>query len=71
MRSHAQSGGVALTHFSPENSDYELLLYAVGGTGHRLGRKHMTKAIDYMGEFFLRHPKKRAAEKPNTQVHRK
>jgi poly(3-hydroxybutyrate) depolymerase len=65
VRPHPQSGGVKLTHFSPEKSDYELLLYAVGGSGHRLGRKHMTKAIDYMGEFFLRHSKKRAAAPPS------
>ncbi len=62
VRSHPESGGVTLTHFSPEKSSYELLLYAVKGSGHRLGRSQMTEALDYMAEFFLRHPKKSAVK---------
>ena len=70
-RPHPESGGVTLTHFSPDKSSYELLLYAVKGSGHRLGREHMTKALDYMGTFFLRHPKKTAAKKSSPEETRK
>ena len=58
VRPHPESSGVKLTHFSPEKSDHELLLYTVKGSGHRVGRDQMKKAIKYMGDFFLRHPKK-------------
>jgi len=57
---------VTLTHFSPQKSGYELILYTVKGSGHRLGRKQMTEALDYMAEFFLRHRKEPLKIKPTT-----
>ena len=46
---------VILTRYSPEESGYELLLYAVKGSGHRLPRVQMAGAIEYMARFFARH----------------
>ena len=46
---------LTLTRYSPEESGYELLLYAVNGSGHRLPRAQMTGAIEYMARFFTRH----------------
>lgn len=45
-----------ITRYSPEEARHELLLYAVEGSGHKLGRRQMTEAIDFMGTFFARHP---------------
>jgi polyhydroxybutyrate depolymerase len=50
-----KTGQITLTRYSPEKADYELLLYAVKGSGHRLSRVQMTTAIDYMAGFFSRH----------------
>ena len=50
-----KTGKITLTRYSPEKADYELLLYAVKGSGHRLSRVEMTTAIDYMAGFFSRH----------------
>ncbi len=47
--------GITLTRYSPEDSGYELLLYAVKGSGHRLSRVQMSGAIGYMARFFSRH----------------
>lgn len=46
------SNGVTLTRFSPEGAPFELLLYAVEGKGHRLGREVETRAAAFMWEFF-------------------
>ena len=50
-----QGDGVKVTRYSPEGSEYELLLYAVEGTGHRFSRGQMWGAMDYMARFFSRH----------------
>jgi hypothetical protein len=70
-RPQLESGGVTITHFSADTSSYELLLYAVKGSGHRLGRAQMADALDYMGKFFLRHPKKTGAKKSSATENRK
>ena len=57
-----KSGPIALTRYSPKKADYELLLYAVKGSGHRLSKLQMTTAIDYMAGFFSRH----ASAKPQS-----
>jgi poly(3-hydroxybutyrate) depolymerase len=49
---------VTLTGFSPPESSYELLLYAVNGSGHRLEKKDMENAIRFMGKFFSKHTKR-------------
>ncbi len=48
---------IRLTRYSPAKSGYELLLYTVEGSGHRIQREQMTRAIEYMGRFFSRHSK--------------
>lgn len=50
-----------LTRFSPSDAAYELLLYAVHGTGHKLGRDTMKKAQTCMWDFFQRHSKHKPA----------
>ena len=58
-----QTETVTLTRYSPEKATYEILLYAVNGSGHRLGRMQMTEAIGYMAKFFTRHTKPLAESK--------
>ena len=48
---------IRMTRYSPAQSGYELLLYAVKGSGHRLPREQMAQAIDYMARFFSRQSK--------------
>ncbi len=55
-----QTEHVTLTRYSPEKAGYELLLYAVNGSGHRLPRTQMTGAIEYMARFFSRHSSSKA-----------
>ncbi len=51
------SEALTVARYSPADAPYELLLYAVKGRGHKLGRRQMAKAIRFMGEFFSRHSK--------------
>lgn len=62
-RTQPSSNGIVLTRFSPKDANHHLILYAVKGSGHRLGRQQMVKAIEYMGQFFLRHSKPVAVKK--------
>ncbi|MEE2707272.1 MAG: hypothetical protein VX988_09485 [Planctomycetota bacterium] len=55
IRKHSET--VTLSRYSPTDANYELLLYAVNGSGHRLGRGQMSEALSYMGKFFSRHSK--------------
>ena len=48
---------VSLTRFSPPGSSYELLLYAVNDSGHRLEKQDLKNAIRFMGKFFAKHKK--------------
>ncbi len=47
--------GIKLTYFNADQATHELILYAIEGTGHRLGRSQTLKALHFMGAFFLRH----------------
>ena len=51
------SDRLVLTRYSPADAPYELLLYAVKGSGHKLPKPQLEKAIGFMGEFFSRHKK--------------
>ncbi|MFP6666126.1 MAG: hypothetical protein VB876_02370, partial [Pirellulales bacterium] len=55
IRKHSET--VTLSRYSPTDANYELLLYAVNGSGHRLGRGQMSEALGFMWKFFSRHPK--------------
>ncbi len=46
-----------LTRYSPADEPYELLLFAVKGTGHKFEQPQIEKSIRFMGEFFSRHSK--------------
>ena len=48
---------IRMTRYAPAQSGYELLLYAVKGSGHRLPSEPMAQAIDYMARFFSRQSK--------------
>ncbi|HBM77485.1 MAG TPA: hypothetical protein DD438_05190 [Verrucomicrobiales bacterium] len=52
-----QTEEIRLTRYSPEKSGYELLLYALRGSGHRVPRERMSGAIDYMAHFFSKQTK--------------
>jgi polyhydroxybutyrate depolymerase len=51
------SEALAVTRYSPADAPYELLLYAVKGSGHKLERPDLEQAIRFMGKFFSRHSK--------------
>ena len=54
-RTRDTDNGIKLTYFSAGQANHELLLYAIEGTGHRLGRSQTQRAMNFMGKFFLRH----------------
>ena len=55
---------VILTRFSPPESSFELLLYGVKDTGHKIEKKDLAEAIRFMGEFFSKHTKPVSSNAP-------
>ena len=66
-RNHSAHSGINLTHYSAKADSHELLLYSVEGSGHRLSRRQMGQAIDYMGVCVLRHSRPMNLKKPTAK----